>query len=199
MSGSTLIIGVAGGSGSGKSTFIRQLQSQVDADSHALSMDEYYHDQQDVDRAARDLVNYDSLEAVDVELFVKHLDLLKQGDAVDTPKYDFSEHTRHSETRRLEPRPWLFLDGIMLLAVPEIRKRLDLSVFLDLDENTRFERRKDRDMQVRKRSEESVQRQWMETVEPFYQNVVRASASHADLVLQSQDFERVLHVLSRLG
>ncbi|MFK7738451.1 MAG: uridine kinase [Pirellulaceae bacterium] len=190
-----LLIGISGGSGAGKSTLIRGLQTSVAVNTSILAMDDYYKDQSDIPIEQRTEMNYDSLEAVDISLFVSHLDALKSSTDIAAPVYDFQKHTRSSATQTVAAEPLIFLDGIMLLAVEEIRSRLDLSVFIEVDTDTRLSRRFERDQKTRGRSRESVESQWRETVQPFFESTISKARHHADLILQNQDFSRLLKVL----
>lgn len=189
------LVGVAGGSGAGKSTLIRCVRNALPIETAELSMDDYYSNQSHLPFERRIEVDYDSLDAVDVSLFLEHLDMLREGHTISAPQYDFARHTRAVQTNELTPTPVVFLDGIMLLAVREIRERLTLSVFIQLDEEVRFRQRADRDLRERGRTMESVREQWDATVQPAYRELVEPSARHADLVVQSQDFEKIARVL----
>ncbi|MEM7560800.1 MAG: uridine kinase [Planctomycetota bacterium] len=192
------VMAIAGGSGSGKSTFIRQLTECVGKEHVAIvAIDDYYHDLSHLEPEKRAEFNFDSLEAIDFSLFGEHLDALRSDEPVPCPTYDFSTHCRGEVTRTVEPADWILVDGIMALASTELRARYDWSIFLKVSEETRFERRLQRDMVERGRSKESVFAQWEATVAPFHDQVIEPSSEHADLVVQCQDFQFLVEALGR--
>ncbi len=179
-----VVVGIAGGSGAGKSTLVWQLVAELGPDrALVLAHDSYYRDPPDWNREARRARNYDQPAALDTELLIEQLDQLAAGRAVEVPVYDFLAHARCAVTRRAEPRPVILLDGILCLTEPELRKRIDLAVFVDADEATRFERRLQRDVRERGRSPDSVARQFRDTVQPMHQKYVEPSRRFADLVI----------------
>ncbi len=192
------IMAIAGGSGSGKSTFIRQLAGCVGHEHVAVvAIDDYYHDLSHLAPEKRAEFNFDSLGAIDFALFVDHLDALRGGKPVHCPTYDFSTHCRGEATKPVDPVDWILVDGIMALANTELRARYDWSIFLKVDEKSRLERRLQRDMAVRGRSKESVFAQWEATVTPFHTHVVEPSSEYADLIVQCQDFQFLVEALGR--
>lgn len=152
-----------------------------------LAFDSYYHDLSHLDPSERAEVNYDHPDSLDVDLFIEHLDALRAGFAVDVPEYDFATHTRPGPANRVEPKPLVIADGILLLAFAEIRERLDHAVFLDVDSTVRFERRLRRDTIERGRSESSIRNQWVTTVDPMHEQYVAPYATHADVVVGRYD------------
>lgn len=177
------LLGVAGGSGAGKTTLIEGLVDRLGDSASVLWFDEYYHDLVHLDPAERAVVNYDHPDSLDGELLVSHLDGLLTGRGVDVPIYDFSSHTRTSKTRRVDPRPVIVVDGILVLAVAEIRRRLDLAVFVEAPESVRLGRRLARDVRERGRTPESVRAQFAATVAPMHDAYVAPSSAYADLRL----------------
>ena len=175
------VLGLAGGSGAGKTTLVNGLTSRLGDDASVLWFDEYYHDLAHLPVERRAVVNYDHPDSLDEALLVDHLDGLLAGRAVDVPIYDFATHTRTGRTRRVEPRPVVVVDGILVLAVPELRRRLDLAVFVDAPAEIRLARRMDRDVRERGRTAASVQSQFEATVAPMHEAFVGPSATHADL------------------
>lgn len=183
-----LVCGVCGGTGAGKTTLVRDLVGRWGRSQVALlAFDSYYHDLSQLPPAERALVNYDHPDSLDVDLFVRHLDALRAGEAIDVPAYDFATHTRRGPTERVEPRSLVLVDGILLLAFPEVRERIDHAVFLDVESEIRFERRLRRDVTERGRTEDSVRSQWATTVEPMHGRFVRPFAEHADVVIDRFD------------
>ena len=177
------VLGVAGGSGAGKTTLVEGVVSRFGDRAAVLWFDEYYHDLAHLDPADRATVNFDHPDSLDRGLLVEHLDGLMAGRAVDVPVYDFTTHTRTGRTRRVEPRPVVVVDGILVLAVPEVRRRLDLAVFVDAPEAVRLTRRMDRDVAERGRTPESVRAQFAATVGPMHDRFVAPSGEHAHLRL----------------
>jgi len=177
------VLGVAGGSGAGKTTLVDGVVDRLGDRAAVLWFDEYYHDLVHLDPAERATVNFDHPDSLDGGLLVEHLDGLLAGRAVDVPVYDFSTHTRTGRTRRVEPRPVVVVDGILVLAVPEVRGRLDLAVFVDAPQPVRLARRMDRDVAERGRTPDSVRAQFAATVAPMHEAFVAPSGSHSDLVL----------------
>ena len=177
-----LLIGVAGGSGSGKSTLAAELRAALGPDRCVLlSFDRYYKNLAHLSPSARAAVNFDHPDSLDDVLFGDHLDRLRGGDAVDVPVYDFATHSRSSRPERVESRPVVVAEGILLLAVPHLADRLDLTVFVDTPEEVRLARRVARDTVERGRSEMSVRAQYAATVGPMHRRFVDPSAVSAHL------------------
>jgi uridine kinase len=163
-----------------------------------LRHDDYYRDNSHLSENERARINFDSLEAIETELFVEHLSHLRNHETVESPKYDFASHARTHETRQVSVAPIIIAEGIMVLAEPSIREHLDLSLFVDLDDDLRFIRRLQRDRQERGRDVESIVSQYQETVKPFHDRVVEASKEFADLIVQTQQFERIVSAIESL-
>ena len=192
------VMAIAGGSGSGKSTFIRQLVECVgNAHVAVVAIDDYYHDLSHLEPTERAQFNFDSLAAIDFSLVVEHLDALRSNEPVPRPTYDFSTHCRGEVTRTVEPADWILVEGIMALAKTELRAQYDWSIFLKVDDETRFERRLQRDMAERGRGKESVFAQWEATVAPFHNQVIEPSSKYADLIVQCQDWQFLVEALGR--
>jgi len=175
------VLGLAGGSGAGKTTLVDGLTSRLGGDASVLWFDEYYHDLAHLPPEQRAVVNFDHPDSLDEVLLVEHLDGLLAGRPVDVPVYDFATHTRTGRTRRVDPRPVVVVDGILVLAVPAVRERLDLAVFVDAPVEVRLARRMDRDVRERGRTVASVRAQFEATVAPMHDAFVGPSAEHADL------------------
>jgi len=179
-----LILGVAGGSGSGKTTVVSQIiQAMEPVPVSLLHHDSYYRDHPDMSTQERARLNYDHPNVLETELLAEHLRELLDGRAVEEPVYDFTTHTRTDDTRHIEPNPVVIVDGILILAEPELRKLMDIRVFVETDSDLRFIRRLLRDTQERGRSMGSVIRQYQETVRPMHLEFVEPSRRHADVIL----------------
>lgn len=185
-----LVVGIAGGSGSGKTTLASRIQERLPPGSCArLSHDAYYRCLADLPLEERARRNFDHPDSLESELLVRHLDVLRGGRPVEVPIYDFSTHTRRTGGLRLEPAPVVVVDGVLLLAVDDVRSRLDFRVFVETSADERLRRRLRRDMRRRGRSRESVLEQWSSTVHPMYERFVAPSRNHAHLVVEHGGFD----------
>ena len=179
-----LIIGIAGGTGSGKSTVARKVAEALpDASVAFLEMDAYYHDFRHLSLAELHEVNWDHPDAFDVELLSTHLAALARGDAVEMPVYEFATHARSEQTRRIAPADVVVIDGILLLADAVVRALCDVKVFVDADPDIRLIRRIRRDTVVRGRTLESVLDQYLTTVQPMHLLFVEPSKRYADVIV----------------
>jgi uridine kinase len=179
-----LILGVAGGSGSGKTTVVSQIiRAMEPVPVSLLHHDSYYRDHPDLSDQERARLNYDHPEVLETPLLADHLRELLAGQAVEEPVYDFTTHSRTDETRRIEPNPVVIVDGILILAEPELRELMDIRVYVETDSDLRFIRRLLRDTQERGRSVDSVIRQYQETVRPMHLEFVEPSRRHADVIV----------------
>ncbi|MBX6352266.1 MAG: uridine kinase [Thermoflavifilum sp.] len=179
-----LIIGIAGGTGSGKTTVARAIVEQVGTASVLLlSQDAYYRDHPELSPEERQHLNYDHPDAFDNDLLLTHLQQLRQGQTIDVPVYDFTIHRRLPETRRVSPRPVVVVEGIHVLVDPRIRDELDIKVFVDTDPDVRLLRRLRRDLEERGRTVESVCDQYLRTVKPMHDAFVEPSKRYADLII----------------
>ena len=195
----TLIVGIAGGSGSGKTTFARRLLQALGVSAAALVFqDSYYIDQSAAFDGDGGSVNFDHPQALDFSLMAGHLRRLKQGRAVEIPIYDFATHERLPQTRRQEPCEVIVVDGTLILHSKEVREVLDHAIFLSADRETRFARRLDRDVKERGRQPEGVRRQFELQVQPMHELYVEPSRAWAHIVIGDEDhkFEEELKWLT---
>lgn len=193
---SVLVVGVAGGSGSGKTTVARALVGALPVGHVAwLEHDAYYRDQRELPFEERVKINYDHPDALDDALFVEHLDALRAGRAVDRPSYDFANHTRAAETVHIEPAPVIVVEGILVLSDPALRARMNLKVFVDTDADIRVIRRIRRDLEQRGRSFAQVRAQYYETVRPMHVAFVEPSKRFADVIVPEGGENRAALVL----
>tara|TARA_B110000014_G_scaffold191984_1_gene140798 strand:- start:580 stop:1173 length:594 start_codon:yes stop_codon:yes gene_type:complete len=179
-------VGIAGGSCSGKTTIVNTLVKTFSGSISTVAFDSYYRDQAHMTLDKRALVNYDHPDSLDVDLFASDLKALRNGMTVNSPIYDFSTHTRSPEFRKVSPSDLVVLDGILLLAFPEIASLLDLRVFVEATESTRYSRRIPRDVEERGRSAEQSRMQFAEMVQPMHQKYVAPSIDSADLVIDGE-------------
>ena len=178
-----LVIGIAGGSGSGKTTLMKRLVERFGSHVAVLSHDNYYKRHDELPFEQRCLLNYDEPAALETSLMVQHLDMLRSGQAIYCPVYDFTLHNRSDETVRIHPEPVIIVEGIMIFADPELRKRMDIRIFVDTDADIRLCRRIKRDVNKRGRSLESVLNQYQQTVKPMHEMHVEPTKKFADLVV----------------
>ena len=181
---SRVALGVAGGTGSGKTTVAERILDGVGRDRIAfLAHDSYYKDVEWRSEQQLQQHNFDHPDALDNELLVKHIEALKQGIAVEVPVYDFVVHRRTDETIPVEPRPVILVEGILLFAEPALRKLLDFKIFVDTDSDVRLARRIRRDIRDRGRTVEDVLRQYMTTVRPMHLEFAEPSKRWADVIV----------------
>ncbi|MCC6751017.1 MAG: uridine kinase [Deltaproteobacteria bacterium] len=187
-----LMVGIAGGTGSGKSTVARKIAAGLPSGAAVvLEHDAYYRDHSEVPHVDRALLNYDHPDALDNELLVRHLGELRCGRGVDVPIYDFKTHARRAETRRVEPARVIILEGILVFVEESIRALLDMKIFVDTDADIRIMRRVRRDIEERGRDFASVREQYYRTVRPMHQQFVEPSKRCADLVIPEGGENRV--------
>jgi uridine kinase len=188
------ILGVAGGSGSGKTTFAKKLHEGLAPGTSAiLAQDHYYIDQSHRFDGDGGAVNFDHPDSLDFDLLRLHLDELRQNKVIQVPQYDFKTHTRLQTTQAFNPVRLVIVDGILLLSQPKIREALCTSVFVDTPEELRFERRLKRDVQERGRTKEGVIKQYQNQVLPMHNMFVEPSKEFADHLIKSQEhFDKTL-------
>ena len=183
-SGRPVVIGIAGGSGSGKTTIAESVVDQIGPDRVAfIPHDAYYWHRPDISFEERTKVNYDHPDSLETELMVAHIESLLAGEAVERPVYDFAEHLRSDQAVTVVSRPVLLLEGILILAEPSLRELMDLRVYVDADADVRVLRRVERDMEDRGRSFESIVEQYHTTVRPMHQQFVEPSKRFADIII----------------
>ncbi len=194
------IIGITGGSGSGKTFLANTLQSEIGLDRSLLfQFDAYYRDLSNIPLEERDNVNFDHPDALDMKLFVEHLNRLKEHNPVKKPVYDFTTHTRLNYFEEIQPKEVIITEGILLFTNEEIRKCIDFGIFLDIETDTRLNRRIERDVKERHRTPESVKTQFHSTVETMHNKYVEPSKRFANLVLKDTDIDNWIHkVMSEL-
>lgn len=178
-----LVIGIAGGSASGKTTLMKNLIANIENDVTVLSHDNYYKRHDELSYEERSRLNYDEPGAFDTSLMVYHLDQLRHGHAIECPVYDFTVHNRSEETIHLEPRKVIIVEGILIFENEALRDLMDIKIFVDTDADIRLCRRIKRDVNKRGRSLESVLAQYQETVKPMHERYVEPSKKYADLVV----------------
>ena len=178
-----LVIGIAGGSGSGKTTLMNNIVSRFTEDITVLSHDSYYRRHDDMTYEERCQLNYDEPAALETELMVRHLDSLRNGEAIDCPVYDFTVHNRSDATQRIEPSRIIIVEGILIFENEALRDLMDIRIFVDTDADIRLCRRVKRDVNKRGRSLESVLTQYQETVKPMYEKYVEPSKKYAHILV----------------
>ena len=179
-----MIIGICGGTGSGKTTIARKIMEAVKGESVILiEQDSYYRNLEDMPLDARRQTNFDHPDSIDSEMLVNHLKRLKDGQFVEMPVYDFKTHTRQRETEHIEPKSVVIVEGILIFSEPRILNLLDVKVFVDTPDDIRFIRRLQRDIIERGRTAESVIAQYYATVRPMHFEFVEPSKRNADLII----------------
>ena len=181
----TIIIGIAGGTGSGKSTFTNRIKDAFKDDVAILYHDNYYRDQSHLELEERKKTNYDHPDALETDLLIEHLTKLKNGEAIECPLYDFTQHTRSDKTTIVEPKKVILLEGILVLADERLRDLLDIKVYVEADADERILRRMIRDVRERGRDMEGVMEQYLTTVKPMHYLYVDPTRSKADIVINS--------------
>jgi uridine kinase len=188
----TLCIGVAGGTGSGKTTVAGEIVRRVGRRRIVtVNQDRYYHDLAPLDEDERIHHNFDHPSAIEESLLVEHVRLLKSGRSAPLPIYDFTRHVRTAATEVAEPQPVILIEGILILAIPALRELLDVKIFVDTDADLRFIRRLRRDMDERGRSMESVIEQYLATVRPMHLEFVESSKRWADVIIPEGGYNTV--------
>ncbi|WP_423790075.1 uridine kinase [Limosilactobacillus ingluviei] len=179
-----IVIGVTGGSGSGKTTVSKAIYENLRGQSiQIINQDTYYNDQADMTMEERKAVNYDHPLAFDTALLIEQLDALRHNQAVEMPVYDYKEYTRSQATVHVEPQDVIILEGILILDDERLRDLMDIKVYVDADDDIRILRRIQRDMQERGRSLESIISQYLKTVKPMYHQFIEPTKRYADIIV----------------
>lgn len=179
-----MIIGISGGTGSGKTTVAQKIITSVGADNVVyLQQDAYYRNLGDMPIELRHNVNFDHPNALDNDLMMNHIEALRAGESIEQPIYDYATHSRKAETLHVEARPVIIVEGILIFIDPQMRRLMDLKIFVDADADIRFIRRLDRDVHERARSVESIITQYTTTVRPMHLQFVEPSKRYADIII----------------
>ena len=181
----SIVIGVAGGSGSGKSTFTNRIKDYFGDDVVVLYHDNYYRKQDGIPFEQRVTVNYDHPDSLETELLVEHLKQLKEGKSIECPVYDYTQHNRSREVLKIDPKPVILVEGILLLAGPRVRDLLDIKIYVEADADERILRRISRDVEERGRDLNGIINQYLTTVKPMHYLYVEPTRSKADIVINS--------------
>lgn len=181
----SMIIGIAGGTGSGKSTFTNRLKKEFGDDVAVVYHDNYYRRQDDVPFEERKKVNYDHPDSLETDLMVEHLKMLKNGVAVECPVYDYSQHNRSDKFQHIEPKRIILVEGILLLADPRVRDLIDIKIFVEADADERILRRIVRDVKERGRDLDNIVYQYLTTVKPMHYMYVEPTKVTADIIINS--------------
>lgn len=179
----TMVLGIAGGTGSGKTTLTKRLKDRFGDQISVISHDNYYKRQDELTYEQRCLTNYDHPDAFDTDLMVEHLKALKAGETVLCPVYDFSQHNRSDDFIQIRPAPVILVEGILIFASPELCDLMDIKVYVDTDADVRILRRIVRDVKKRGRTLDSVVTQYLTTVKPMHEQFVEPSKRRADLII----------------
>ena len=181
----SVIIGIAGGTGSGKSTFTNRLKKEFGEDVAVVYHDNYYRRQDDIPFEERKKVNYDHPDSLETDLLVEHLKMLKSGQAVDCPVYDYSQHNRSDRVQHIEPKRIILAEGILLLADARVRDLIDIRIFVEADADERILRRIVRDVKERGRDLDNIVEQYLTTVKPMHYLYVEPTKATADIIINS--------------
>ena len=187
-----VVIGIAGGTGSGKTTVANVILERVGAESIAfIPHDAYYKDLKHLPKAQREIINFDHPDSLESELLVEHLRLLREGGSIQVPVYDFTSHSRTEASERIDPHPIILVEGILIFADKTLCDLFDVKIFVDTPPDIRFIRRLERDIEERDRSLESVIQQYQTTVRPMHQEFVEPSKRFADVIIPEGGFNTV--------
>ncbi len=192
MSHRGLVIGICGGTGSGKTTIADRIISALsEQDVLVLQQDHYYKDLPHLPLDERAKQNFDHPDSMDTPLLTEHVRQLREGKATDRPVYDFTQHRRVARTVRLEPRPALIIEGILIFENQALRELMDIKIFVDTDADLRFIRRLNRDLRERGRTVESVVQQYLATVRPMHMEFIEPSKRYADVIIPEGGYNEV--------
>ena len=187
-----LILGIAGGTGSGKTTVVNQVAHEYqDTDVTVISQDSYYKDTSHLSYDERVEINFDHPNSIDFELLKKHLEELRKGNSIDQPVYSFVEHNRTSETVLTKPSNVIIVEGILILTLPEVRDLFDIKVYVDCDSDERLIRRLKRDISDRGRDLDEVLDRYQSTLKPMHQQFIEPTKAYADVIIPTNKLNRV--------
>ena len=187
-----LIIGITGGTGSGKTTVVHQIMNELSPSQVGIiSQDSYYKETTDLDFEARSRINFDHPDAIDFDLLIAHLKELKAGNAIQQPIYSFKTHNRTSESVLTKPRKVIMVEGILILTHPELRSLFDLKIFVHADSDERLIRRLKRDIAERGRDMEEVLHRYQTTLKPMHQQFIEPTKSFADIIIPNDKYNTV--------
>ena len=188
------LIGICGGSGSGKTTLVNALQKEIGEDRMGvISLDSYYKNHPKLSFEQRCKLNFDHPDAIDFQLFEKHLRLLQSGQSIEMPSYSFETHLRNEQTQNISPKEYMMVEGILIFTNEELFSLFDYSIFVSSDEDTRLKRRIKRDTKERGRTQLEVQNRFKSTIKPMHDLFIEPHKKHADLV-----FDNTAHDLSKI-
>lgn len=191
MRGGPLVLGIAGGTGSGKTTIAHRIADAITPDAVVLDHDSYYADLSHLSFEARQQVNFDHPDALDNGRLLADLERLRSGRAIDKPRYDFKTHTRMTETTPIQPTPVVVVEGILTLAIPALRDAFDIKIFVDTAADIRLMRRVRRDLEQRGRTFAEVREQYYRTVRPMHLAFVEPSKQYADIIIPEGGENRI--------
>jgi len=187
-----LIIGIAGGTGSGKTTVVHQIMNELpDTEVGVISQDSYYKETHNLSFDERALINFDHPRAIDFELLVKHLKALKAGETIDQPVYSFIQHNRTDDTVSTHPRKVMIVEGILILTNPELRELFDVKVYVHADSDERLIRRLKRDISERGRDIDEVLTRYQNTLKPMHEQFIEPSKAFADIIIPNDKYNTV--------
>jgi len=187
-----MIIGICGGTGSGKTTVAQKIIASVGADNVVyLQQDAYYRNLGDMPLELRHKINFDHPDAIDINLMINHLEALRAGESIEQPTYDYATHSRKADVLHVEPRPVIIVEGILVFFDPQMRRLMDMKIFVDCDADIRFIRRLERDVHERGRSLESIISQYTSTVRPMHLQFVEPAKRYADVIIPEGGFNEV--------
>ncbi|MBP1225024.1 uridine kinase [Flavobacterium sp. 1355] len=187
-----LIIGIAGGTGSGKTTVVHQIMNELpDTEVGVISQDSYYKETHNLSFDERALINFDHPRAIDFELLEKHLRALKAGETIDQPVYSFIQHNRTDDTVSTHPRKVMIVEGILILTNPELRELFDIKIFVHADSDERLIRRLKRDISERGRDIDEVLNRYQNTLKPMHEQFIEPSKAFADIIIPNDKYNTV--------
>ncbi|HKX86503.1 MULTISPECIES: uridine kinase [unclassified Flavobacterium] len=187
-----LIIGIAGGTGSGKTTVVHQIMNELpETEVGIISQDHYYKETNDLSLDERTKINFDHPRSIDFELLVQHLKDLKEGKAIDQPVYSFVKHNRTGDTIHTHPRKVMIVEGILILTNPELREMFDIKVYVHADSDERLIRRLKRDIAERGRDMEEVLNRYQTTLKPMHEQFIEPTKAYADIIIPNDKYNTV--------